>query len=64
MIDTKKFERINKIIDSIEAAKEYINAISKFRDNCDTDSNLIIMEDLEYRFSEDWARIVLNKKDI
>jgi len=58
MINTSQFEEINKITDPIDAAKRYLRAVSLFRDNCETDINEIIFDDLAYRFTEKWAEIV------
>ena len=60
MIDVENFEKINKITDPYEAAKEYLLAVSRYMDNCDTASNEIIFEDLEYRFVRKWAEIVVS----
>jgi len=60
MINIERFNKINNITDPIEAAKEYLLTISRFRNNCDTDINEMIFEDLRCRFAEDWARIIMS----
>jgi hypothetical protein len=65
MIDTGMFEETNKITDPVEAARKYLQAIGRFRDNMDTNANEIIFDHLAYHFAEKWARLIveLSSKD-
>lgn len=58
MINTEWLEKVNRIKDPYVAAKEYLSAVSRYKDNIDTAINELVFEQLEYHFVEEWARIV------